>query len=218
MKKIAHVVFLFSFLVIIECAGPSGGLKFLEEPKEGNVVIIGNVVIENINQEFAFDNWDYSSQVVIMGRTADGTLNHYTVSTDDQGYYCLPNVPAGRYALKAAILPVPGGIPLKLVNDLASRDSEFYRMRHPERPIDYTAKWLPPRVDGRIINLGIIWLGLRTPQVSDLSTKSIGIVVMSKFSESIKTKRFWDYGYPYTREDPLTYFKKKFPDSGWWKL
>ena len=219
MKKTAHMVFLFSFLVIIECAGPTGGLKFLEEPNDGNVVIVGNVIIENINQEFSFDNWDYSSQVVIMGKTADGTLNNYTATTDPQGYYCLPNVPPGRYALKAVLLPIPGGTPLKLVNDLDSRDSEFYRMRHPEREIEYTANWLPPMIKGgRIINLGITWFGLRTAEVSDLSVKSIGIVVTRKFDEDLRAKRLYNIGYPYTRNEPLTYFKKKFPDSGWWKF
>ena len=218
MKKIAGVVFLFSLTVIIGCASSTGGLKFLEEPNDGNVVIIGNVIIENINQEFSFDNWDYGSDVVIVGKSADGTINNYTVTTDAFGYYCLQNVPAGSYALKAIIIPVPGGMPVKLVNDLSSRNSEFYRMRHSERPIEYTAKWLPPKTDGRIFNLGIVWLGLRTANVSDLSGDVIGIVVTSKFSEGLRTKRFYDGGYPYTREDPLVYFKKNFPDSGWWKL
>lgn len=219
MKKIAYVILMFFLLVIIRCASPSGGLKFIEEPKGGDIVIFGNVIIENINQEFAFDNWDFGAQVVIVGRTRGDTISHYTVNTDVLGYYFLPNVPPGQYALKAVILPIPGGVPLKLVNDLSSSSSEFYRMRHPEQPIEYTANWLPPnKMDGRILNLGIVWLGMRTAEVSDLSTKSIGVIIASKFSESLKTKRFFESGYPYTREDPLTYFKKKFPNSGWWKF
>ena len=218
MKKIAHVVFLFSLAVIIGCAGPSGDLKFLEEAKENSAMIIGNVIIENIDQEFSFDNWDLSFEVVIIGRTADGTLNHYTVPADNKDYYCLPNVPPGRYALKAVILPVLGGRPLKIVNDLNTYDSEFYRMRYPERPIEYKAEWLPSRKNGRIINFGIKWFGLRTAQISDMDTNAIGKIMLLEFSESVHSRRMWDQGYPHTREDPLTHFKEKFPDSGWWKL
>ncbi len=218
MKKIVRPVFLFSLLVIIGCAGSSRVLKFIEEPKEGNVVIIGNVIIENINQEFAFDNWEYGSEVVIVSKTPDGTINHYTVNADAEGYYCLPNVPAGPYAVKAVILPVIGAKPLKLVCDLTSPKLEFYRMRFSERPIEYTAEWLPTKEDGRIINLGIMWFGLRTAEVSDLSTKSIGRIATNKFSEDLKNKQFYDYGVSYNRENALTYFKKKFPDSGWWEL
>jgi hypothetical protein len=108
-------------------------------------------------------------------------------------------------------------MPIKLVNDLASRDSKFYRMRHPERPIEYTASWFPPKADGRIVNLKTVWLGLRTSIISDMEQKSIGDIMMSELSEDLKAMRFYDQGYPHTREAPLTYFKKKFPDSGWWK-
>ena len=91
-------------------------------------------------------------------------------------------------------------------------------MRFSERPIEYTAEWLPTKEDGRIINLGIMWFGLRTAEVSDLSTKSIGRIATNKFSEDLKNKQFYDYGVSYNRENALTYFKKKFPDSGWWEL
>jgi len=218
MKKITIIFFLLSIFVFIRCAGPAMGLKNLEEPKVNSVIIVGNVIIENINQEFSFENWDYGGQAVIVGIAGGDTITHYTADIDAQGYYCLPNIPSGRYALKAVVLPVPGGVPLKLVNDLSSNNSEFYRMRHPELPIEYTAKWLTSKVEGRIINLGIVWLGMRTAEVSDLSVKSIGIIMTEKFTERLNSKRFHDYGYSYTREEPLTYFKKKFPISEWWKF
>ena len=202
---------------MIGCAGTTGGLKILEEPNEGNCIIIGNVIIENINQEFSWTNWDFSSQVVIVGKSSDGTMNHYTVGTDAQGYYCLPNVPEGQYALKAVIIPIFGGMPLKLVNDLTENNSNFYRMRHPERPIEYTADWLPLKGEGRIVNLDIMWLGLRSAQVADLDVKAIGKIFVQKYSQGLKNKRFYEQGYTYTREDPLSYFKNKFPDSAWWK-
>ena len=148
MKKVVWVVSLFVLLLIIGCAGTTDGLKSLEEPNEKTVMIIGNVIIENIDQEFSWHNWDFSAKVVIVGKSDDGTMNHYTLDTDARGYYCLPNVPAGQYALKAVIIPVFGSMPVKLVNDLADYNLQFYRMRHPEQPIEYTAKWLPLKVEG----------------------------------------------------------------------
>jgi len=218
MKKIVYVVLLFSLALGIRCAGTSGGLTVLEEAEGNNVMIIGNVIIENIDQEFAFDNWDLSFEVGIIGRTADGTLNYYTVPADNRGYYCLPNVPPGQYALKAVILPVPGGRPLKIVNDLNTFDSEFYRMRYPERPIEKKAEWLPMKKSGRVINFGIKWFGLRTARIADMDINAIGKIMLMEFSESIRSRRMYDQGYPHSREDPLIHFKEKFPESGWWKL
>ncbi len=220
MKNIIHVIigFILLIIVIAGCAATSGGLKFLEPPEDENVMIIGNVVVENINQEFAFDDWGMSAQIIIIGRGIDGTMRHYTITTDNKGYYCLPNVPPGQYVLKAVILPIVGEKPIKLVNDLTSSDSKFYRMRHPEQPIEYTATWLPSRVDDRIINFNIIWFGLRAASISDISSKSIGETLVAKSKASLQGKRFYSKGFPYTREEPLTHFKKRFPDAGWWKL
>ena len=218
MKKIVYVILLFSLSLVIRCASTSGGLTVLDEPMEDNVMIIGNAVIENIDQEFAFDNWDLSFEVVVIGRVADGTLNQYTVPADNRGYYCLPNVPPGQYALKAVVLPVPGGRPLKIVNDLNTFDSEFYRMRYPERPIEKKAEWLPMKKRGRVINFGVKWFGLRTAQIEDMDINAIGKIILMEFSESIRSRRMYDQGYPHSRQDPLILFKEKFPESGWWKL
>lgn len=218
MIKFVRFISPFLLFLIIRCAGTSQELKFLDEPNEAGVIIIGNVIIENINQQFSFQNWDFPVQVVILGKSDNGIINHHTITTDDLGYYCLPNVPAGQYALKAVIVPMFGSQPIKLVNDLTYNDSEFYRMRHPEEPIDYTAAWLPLRGKGRIVNFNIMWLGLREADVEDIAIKSIGKIMVVKSSEDLQNRRFYVNGYPYTREDPLTYFKKKFPEAGWWKL
>ena len=75
----------------------------------------------------------------MLGRaTASDTLSHYNVTTDDNGYFALENVPQGLYGIKAVIVPLFGSQPLKLVNPMESPNSEYYRMRHPEREIEYT--------------------------------------------------------------------------------
>lgn len=218
MKNIIQIIFCFSFFIVINCANTSGGLKLLEPPNDNSVMIIGNVIIENINQEFAFDDWGMSSQVVIIGKANDGSIKQYAVTTDAKGYYCLPNIPAGQYALKTVILPMAGEKPIKLVNALTSSDLKFYRMRHSEQSIEYTAEWLPTRTDDRIINLGIIWFGLRSASIADISTVSVGEILVARSKASLQGKRFYEKGFPYTREDPLAHFKIKFPNSEWWKF
>ncbi|MBN2411919.1 hypothetical protein JXQ31_09530 [candidate division KSB1 bacterium] len=216
MKSRYCIYVLLSVLILLGCAASSGGLKILEPPKENQIMIIGNIIVENINQEFAFDDWGQSIQVLIIGKTLDGVVNQYTVNSDSKGYYCLPNVPQGQYVIKAITLIQPGEKPIKLVNDLTSANSSFYRMRHPERPVVDSVTWLPAPTNDKIVNFNIIWFGLRAASISDLSGKSIGEILQAKSSADLTGKRFYDGGFPYTRETPEQYFKIKFPDSKWW--
>ena len=68
MKKTKWAVLLGLMSLALSCAGSSGNLKVIEEPKEGTVMIIGNIIVENINQEFEFRNWGTSAQVVFVGK------------------------------------------------------------------------------------------------------------------------------------------------------
>ena len=105
MKIRGSTIALFSLFWIIQCAGTTDMGRFFEEPNDDGIIIVGNVIIENINQEFSFQNWDLGAQVVILGKTDDGTTTHYTVTTDKEGYYFLTNVPAGQYVIKAVYYP-----------------------------------------------------------------------------------------------------------------
>jgi hypothetical protein len=221
MKKSGKVCLLFVAMVsvvIMSCSATVADLKSFEEPTETGFLIIGDVLIENISQEFPFRNWDLSSEIIIIGKSMDGSTTLYSVTTDMNGYFYLPNVPEGQYDLKAVILKPFGAQPIKLVNDFNEINSEYYRMRHPEQPIENTAKWLPPIPKGRIINLGILWFGLREANIQDYSGKEIGKVLVIKSSENLRSKRFYVDGYAYTRKDPLIYLKEKFPNLGWWQF
>ncbi|MBN2410696.1 carboxypeptidase regulatory-like domain-containing protein [candidate division KSB1 bacterium] len=195
-----------------------GGLQSLEEPVEDNYLIVGNVIVENISQELSWQHWDSPFEVVLLGQCTDGTINHYTVTTDKQGYFCVPNVPEGQYALKAVILPLFGSLPLKIVNNLTSPDSKYNRMRHPEVPIEYTAEWFPVKPKGHIINFDVTWLGLREGDIQDYSTNTVGKVISKTISDGFTNKLFYERGYVFSREDPIIFIKKKFPNSLWWEL
>lgn len=218
MKNIVIVVCLISLVIFIGCAGTNTGLKILPEPDPNSVMVFGNILLENISQDFPFSYWDMPMKVVLLGKTEDGIIHHYETSTSVTGYFCIPNLPRGSYTLKAVIFQESGTLPSIIVNDWQSSDSRFYLMKHPERGIEYTGDVYQPVGNSRLIDLGIIWFGLGPANVDDISDVYIGKVLVANQTESLNAKRFWRDGYPYTRETPLSYFKKEFPNSGWWKL
>ncbi len=213
-------IFFVSILLIIfisGCATMSGGLKELPEPEPGNVMIVGTILLENIDQPFVFTYFDLPMKVVLLGKSEKGDVTHYIVTTDKDGYFCLPNVPQASYLLKAVIFQEPGKIPNIIANDWEYMDSKYYLMRHPERGVEYKADWFSPAQKSRIINMNIKWFGLKTALMQDKSIAAIGEVLVNEFDKNLKNERLRTNGHPYTREEPLTYFKNKFPGSGWWK-
>jgi len=214
---ILKVLFLILIAVLIGCTAMSGGLKNLVEPEGEKVIVMGTVLIENIDMDFPFDYWEYPLQVVVMGVDEKGEKHYFTARTDRSGYYCIPNLPKGSYTLKAVIFQFPGERPDIITNKWEYIDSNFYLMRHPERGVEYTAKIFPNKPEGRIVNQHIYWFGLRKSVLKDRSVFSVGNVMVNGYDRDLKNERLMTNGYPYTRLEPLTYFKSKFPDSGWWK-
>ncbi len=217
MRYIIVFILLLTIIFSINCASVSGGLKTLPEPENGSMIIIGNILLENIDRDLSFTYWGFPLRIVIVGKDDNGNLNHYTVTTSDRGYYILPNLPKGSYILKAVIFQEPGFPPNIIVNDWTDANSKFYLMRHPERGIEYSAEWFPPESQSRLINENILWFGLRLAAIENMSELSTGVVMVTESSETIKDERFWRDGHQYSREAPLTYYKHKFPDSKWWQ-
>ena len=217
--KILSLLFVCSISsLILGCAGSKPSLINLQEPATDRVLVIGNVIVENIDQGLQFETWDFPCEVIIIGKaTASDTLSHFLITTDDQGYFALENVPSGLYGIKAVIVPLFGSQPLKLVNPLDSPASEYYRMKHPERDIEYTANYIPGKAENHVVNLNINWLGLRSAEVEGISGDKIGVVMKQQLNEGFENKQFWTSGVSISREEPLQYMKNKFPNSGWWK-
>ncbi|NIA30129.1 MAG: hypothetical protein GWP06_09490, partial [Actinobacteria bacterium] len=60
--------------------------------------------------------------------------------------------------------------------------------------------------------------GLKASLLQGVSQDYVGEVLTVRVPDALKAKRFWNDGYPFTREEPLAHYKNKFSDSGWWKL
>ena len=217
MRHWLFFILMVLFIVYFGCAGTKGGLKSLPDPEPNKMMVVGAVLIENINLSYPFDNWDLPIQVVLLGKDEKSTISHYTVNTSSGGYYCLPNVPFGSYLLKAVIFQESGALPEIIVNDWKESTSKFNLLKHPERGIEYSAEWFPQPPNAKIINKKIAWFGLRSRNLEDTSDLYKGEVIYNVVNEEMKATRMWRDGYPYTIQDPLTYFKSKFPLSGWWQ-
>jgi len=217
MKRPMLILFFAAFLLRHYCAGTNGGLNVLHEPETDTVLVLGAILIENIDMDVSFSYWDYPLQVVILGKSNAGTIQHYTVTASRDGYFCLPNVPQGSYLIKAIIFQEPGKVPGIITNKWDHFDSKFYLMRHPERGVSYTANWFPTPSAFRIINKNILWFGLKQALMQDKSLISIGDIMVNQYDVNLKNERLWTEGYPYTRLAPLEFYKQKFPESSWWK-
>lgn len=218
MKLFALLLVSCIAFLLLGCAGTKSTLTNLQEPTNDGILIIGNVIVENINQGLTFETWDFPCEVVIVGKAmASDTLSHYAIKTDDNGYFALANIPNGLYGIKAVIVPLFGSQPIKLVNPMESPNSQYYRMRHPEREIEYDAMYLPGREKNGIIDLNITWLGLRSAEVEGISGDKIGVVMRQISTEKLENKQFWTNGISISRDTPIEYMKKKFPASGWFK-
>lgn len=217
MKKIVLLVAILSFCAILGCATMSGGIKSLPAPGEDTVMIMGCILLENVDQNFEFEYFDFPMKVVLLGQTERGVVNHYTISTDRDGYYCLPNVPRGVYILKAVIFQVPGEQSNIIVNDYEYPDSKFYLTRHPERGVEYKSNWFATPPADRIINQNITWFGLKRSNMEDRNLVSIGEVLLNYYSKDLSNERIMTDGHIYRRLAPMNHFKKTFPESDWWK-
>ena len=218
MRKINLLVGLMIAVLILwnGCSTTSPGISTLPEPESNNVMVCGDILVENINFDAGFTYWDFPLDVVIIGKDMNGDIDEYKTTTDRKGYFCFPNLPRGSYLLKAVILKKPGMTREVIINDWKESNSRFYIKKHPEEDIFYWASWFPPKSDKKIINNGIIWFGMQSARIYGMEKNKVGKLSVEKMNAGFKGKRFWSDGHIYTRQDPVKYFKQKFPESKWW--
>ena len=98
---------------ILTVPGCGGGLSTtLTDPVGDGMLLIGSVIVENVGmrnrQEFYVDDIEVSfmADIEINGKV---TRKSYTIWGQDGGYFCVENVPNGKYTLKGIRIFSPGG-------------------------------------------------------------------------------------------------------------
>ena len=56
-KILTGAIFSVLCMFIVGCASSSRGLRVLPEPEPNTVMVIGDVLLENIDREWEFDQW-----------------------------------------------------------------------------------------------------------------------------------------------------------------
>lgn len=176
----------------------------LEEPRPGQSLLIGAVLLENDGIEEVYEAKTANIVVVLVGKsTRDGkdVTESYRVKTDDAGYFMLANVPPGAYVLKG--IEADLGYETRLF--LTSRWEGNQQIYYPgEGRIDHTVRVWPEAVNARVIDLEICYFridaALRTLHKRFPRLQNTALTLRDK---------------TYTMENPQDYFRAKYPGSVW---
>ncbi|MFZ5516660.1 MAG: hypothetical protein ACOY90_08475 [Candidatus Zhuqueibacterota bacterium] len=138
-------------LFMLNCAG---GIPSMEEPMQGKNLIIGSIIFENKGYENRNDVYFENLDVAIIGiyeeNGKEKIFGKWT-TTDKNGYFFLPNVPDGKYALKAFRINMSGQAYLTVANEFRS-NVDNYKV-WPTENIAFSGTFFETRPVNHVINL-----------------------------------------------------------------
>ena len=150
MRNIYVFGLILITLIVLACAA---GVKSIKEPtSEDNIMVIGNIIFENkyYNNQLELIRKDIN--IAIVGKhNADGKDHDYWVTTDENGFFCLADVPKGKYAIQGFKVYLGQGELLTIANPLKISGS-FYRIQRNEYVI-FQADYFPIESKSGIYNL-----------------------------------------------------------------
>jgi len=145
-------IFLFIFiLVALNCAG---SLTSMKEPVEGKNLIIGSIIFENNGYKNRNDVYVGNLEVAIIGiynQNGDEKVYGKLVFTDENGYFFIPNVPDGKYAVKGIRVNLSGQAYLTIANEFRTAVDNY--QIQPTENIVYSGSFFDNHANNRIINL-----------------------------------------------------------------
>jgi len=195
-------------LVFTNCAGTQMSREFvLEEPQPGMSVVVGAVLIENMGLDDYYRPIKKYINVVVVGRTnvnGEEKTQGYRIYTDENGYFMLQNVPPGSYIVKGCEFTIGISTTMRIT---AEWEANRRVDRITDQELNYIVRSWPPESDSKVINKDIhYYLIDRTPRLAASN------VFPALNDQSLSLQE-----YSYTMPSPVDYFKKKYPDSGWFK-
>jgi len=123
--KNRRVLLMPLVLFILSCAG---GIPSMEAPLPGKNLIIGSIIFENKGYENRNDVYFENLDVAIIGiyeeNGKEKVFGKWT-TTDKNGYFFLPNVPDGKYALKAFRINMSGQAYVTVTNEFRSNVDNY---------------------------------------------------------------------------------------------
>lgn len=138
-------------IIFIRC---STSIQMLPEPLENNNLIIGSLLFDIDGYEDNFSTIRQNIEIVIIGKfVKDGNIQNFSqwVTTDENGYFFIANVPDGEYAIKGFRTHWIGLGNLTIANDLIDAQQNYFELKDSD-VISMTGNILDVRSNQRIVN------------------------------------------------------------------
>lgn len=198
------VMLVGSLAVVAGCAG--GYSTKLTEPEEGKILIIGSCLIENVRGSSHLRNaYTEGMEISIMGDVEEeGVMvrKDVTIWAYDDGYYCVENLPMGKYTLKGVRITGNPGIECTIWNELRM-PNERWMVAGASHRYSFTGEYFHFSQRLNVFNF----------QHSVFSVMGSGQVYWETRPKMDNEIFHLETGY--TRDYVEKYFIDKFPDSGW---
>ena len=185
--------------------GCGGGLSMrMTTPQEGKMLLIGSVIVENVGYRQRREHYTAGIEISIMGDVEkEGRMDRVGFSfwADDEGYFCVENVDAGRYTLKGVRINSAGG-----------DWTIFNELRLPNE------RWMVGSIEHRYSFTGDYFYFSPNSNVYNFQHNIFSIVlggdVYYQNRPRLRGEAF-QLNDTYTRGFVEEYFIQKYPDSGW---
>ncbi len=195
-------------VAVLTLAGCGGGLSTtLTEPEEGKVLVIGSIIIENVVGIGPHrESYTSGTEVLIMADIEEEgsiTRRGYNVWADEDGYFCVENLPYGRYTLKGVRNSGNRGGSWTIWNELRMPNERWVYTGNPNHPLSFTGEYFHFTERMNVFNF----------QHSIFSIMGGGVVYWTP-RPKLENESF-HIEESYTRPYVEQYFIDLYPDSGW---
>lgn len=198
--------FLSLFLLILIFSLNCGtSIQTIPEPLQDQNLVIGSIIFDIDGYEENFTTLYRNIEIAIVGRyVKDGMFRDFGrwTTTDENGYFFIPNVPDGEYAIKGFRAYLIGLGDLTIENELIDPQYNYYEL-DAENTLSFGAELFDTRSNQRIINFKHNYFKLYRSKIIDF--KRFDLIRDLKLS----------MGDLLNRNPAPVYFIEKYEGSGW---
>lgn len=202
MKNKIVSILLPAIIIYLYC---STTVKMLPEPVENKNLIIGSLIFDIDGYEDNFITIQGNIEMVIIGKyVKDNDIKNFMqwTTTDENGYFYIPNVPDGEYAIKGFRTHLIGLGNLTIENELIDPQRNYFEIKAQDI-ISSSGELFDTRSYQRIINFK-----------HNIITLHRGGIIDDDWYNRIQNLKL-STGEIIDRPPVPIYFIEKFEGSGW---